>query len=307
MGTEIFDIDNDDHAKWRVSNFLESWDFSDVMFLVGVERKVVPAHKVILNAYGDFSFSSSRENIIHLPSTAYEVLLEFLEYIYSGQTQVVESQLDSLRDSGLWFNVLSLIKECNEISNHFKTNKNLIGSGKKVERLSSSFEVQQWGIFPHEMTAVIGKLKQFLATDTPDVEVVSIHDSEDEIEVAEPTLPRIHFKIPFMLPIDAEDEDNTVNRKHTSISTILIEEIAPWTAPVQPQPSIPSETFPKVIIGGVSIRSEQVHVVTEMTETVMIEKMVSDAVVLVTDEDAGEDVVDADDNDDASLDGYVEK
>ncbi|KAK8956097.1 BTB/POZ domain-containing protein [Platanthera guangdongensis] len=164
MGSEIFDIDNDDHDKWRVSNFLESWDFSDVMFLVGVERKVVPAHKVILNAYGDFSSSSSSENIIHLPSTAYGVLFAFLEYIYSGQTQVVESQLDSLRDLGLRFNVLSLIKECNEISNHFKTNKKLLGSGKKVEILSSSFEVQQWGIFPHEMPAVIGKLKQFLAT-----------------------------------------------------------------------------------------------------------------------------------------------
>ncbi|KAK8964348.1 BTB/POZ domain-containing protein [Platanthera guangdongensis] len=150
MGSEIFDIDNDDHAKWRVSNFLESWDFSDVIFLVGFERKVIPAHKVILNAYGDFSSSSSSENIIYLPSTAYEV---------------VESQLYSLRDSGLRFNVLSLIKECNEISNHFKTNKNLLGSGKKVEILSSSFEVQQWGIFPHEMPAVIGKLKQFLATD----------------------------------------------------------------------------------------------------------------------------------------------
>lgn len=90
------DIDAIDEANdmtdgcetWGLLGFLESWDLSDVLFIVGTERKVVPAHKVILAASGGFSFRSSDDNIIHLPSTPYPVLHAFLEYIYTGQTQV---------------------------------------------------------------------------------------------------------------------------------------------------------------------------------------------------------------------------
>ncbi|KAK8959157.1 hypothetical protein KSP40_PGU001735 [Platanthera guangdongensis] len=64
----------------------------------------------------------------------------------------------------------------------------------------------------------------------PDAEVVSIHDSEDEIEAAEPPLTRLHFKIPYFLPIDAEDEDNTVNKKKASTFSVVLEEISQWTA-----------------------------------------------------------------------------
>lgn len=160
---DILDINNDGLGKWELPNFLESWDFSDVMFIVGAERKIVPAHKVILNAYGDFSTNSSSENIINLPATTYPVLHALLEYIYSGQTKVVESQFDSLRDLSVQFQVLSLIKRCNEISDRFKTKRKLFDSGMKVEILSSSCEVQQSGLFPLEEPAVVGKLKQFLA------------------------------------------------------------------------------------------------------------------------------------------------
>ncbi|KAI0514074.1 hypothetical protein KFK09_010108 [Dendrobium nobile] len=159
----ILDINNDGLGKWELPNFLESWDFSDVMFIVGAERKIVPAHNVILNAYGDFSTNSSSENVINLPATTYPVLHALLEYIYSGKTKVVESQFDSLRDLSVQFQVLSLIKRCNEISDRFKTERKLFDSGMKVEILSSTCEVQQSGLFPLEEPAVVGKLKRFLA------------------------------------------------------------------------------------------------------------------------------------------------
>ncbi|KAG0459264.1 hypothetical protein HPP92_022392 [Vanilla planifolia] len=163
MEHEIFDI-NDDHATCGLLNFLESWDFSDVIFLVGSEKLVVPAHKVILNCYGNFSFSSFGENIVHLPSTTYAVMHAFLEYIYTGRTQIVESQLHALRDLSGQFEVMSLIKLCEGISDRFKTNKKLFDCGKKVEILNASYDVQQCGIFPCAVPAAIRKLKHFLAT-----------------------------------------------------------------------------------------------------------------------------------------------
>lgn len=78
----------DGFEKWGLWNFLESWDLSDTLFVVGAERKVVPAHMVILSASGDFSSRSADGNTIVLPSTTYPVLHAFLEYIYTGRTQV---------------------------------------------------------------------------------------------------------------------------------------------------------------------------------------------------------------------------
>ncbi|PKU59660.1 BTB/POZ domain-containing protein [Dendrobium catenatum] len=93
----------------------------------------------------------------------YPILHALLEYIYSSQTKVVESQFDSLRDLSVQFQVLSLIKRCNEISDCFKTARKLFDSGMKVEIFSSTCEVQQSGLFPLEEPAVVGNLKQFLA------------------------------------------------------------------------------------------------------------------------------------------------
>lgn len=78
----------DGFEKWGLWNFLESWDLSDTLFVVGSERKVVPAHMVILGASGNFSSRSADDNRIVLPSTTYPVLHAFLEYIYTGRTQV---------------------------------------------------------------------------------------------------------------------------------------------------------------------------------------------------------------------------
>lgn len=79
-----FEIEN-----WGLENFLESWELSDMFFIVGSEERAVPAHKVILGASGNFSFSSAdEEEVVHLPAVTYPVLHAFLQYIYTGHTQV---------------------------------------------------------------------------------------------------------------------------------------------------------------------------------------------------------------------------
>ncbi|XP_058090666.1 BTB/POZ domain-containing protein At2g30600 [Magnolia sinica] len=147
-----------------LGNFLESWDVSDMFFLVGVEEKTVPAHMVILGTAGNFHFSPSGENVIRLPLVTYPVLHAFLQYIYTGQTQIVESQLGSLRDLSLQFQVLPLVRQCEEIIDRFKTNKKLFDSGKKVELAYSTSRAHRCTVFPCELPIDAQKLKQLLLT-----------------------------------------------------------------------------------------------------------------------------------------------
>lgn len=154
----------DGFEKWGLWNFLESWDLSDTLFVVGDENKVVPAHMVILGASGDFSSRSVDGNTIVLPSTTYPVLHAFLEYIYTGRTQIVESQLNSLRDLSIQFQVSPLTKQCEEIMDRFKMNKRLFDFGKKVEIANASSEVRQFSALPFELPVDVQKLKRFLAT-----------------------------------------------------------------------------------------------------------------------------------------------
>lgn len=76
------------YDKWGLDNFLESWELSDVFFIVGEEEKLVPAHKVILQASGDFLSGLTNENVIQLPEVRYPILHALLQYIYAGHTQV---------------------------------------------------------------------------------------------------------------------------------------------------------------------------------------------------------------------------
>lgn len=74
------------YEKWGLENFLESWDLSDVLFVVGSEERLVPAHKIILAASGNFPLSSS--DVLELKGVTYPVIHALLEYIYTGRTQV---------------------------------------------------------------------------------------------------------------------------------------------------------------------------------------------------------------------------
>ncbi|XP_043708634.1 BTB/POZ domain-containing protein At2g30600 [Telopea speciosissima] len=151
--------------EWGLKNFLESWELSDMLFLIGKEEKPVPAHKVILSTSGNFhSNSSDDDDVIHLPGVAFSVFHALLQYIYTGQTQVSESQLGSLRDLSLQFKVLPLVKQCEDIIERFKLNKKLFESGKKVEISHPSTRPQRCTVFPSELPINVNKLKHLLSS-----------------------------------------------------------------------------------------------------------------------------------------------
>ncbi|KAE9620943.1 putative chromatin remodeling & transcription regulator BTB-POZ family [Lupinus albus] len=121
-----------DYDKWGLKNFLESWDLSDMLFIVGVEEKPVPGHKAILTASGNF-FMFSSSFLIKLPNVSYVILHALLQYIYTGWTQVPHDQLGSLRDLCRQFEVMPLLKQCEETMGRFKKDKKLFDINKNVE------------------------------------------------------------------------------------------------------------------------------------------------------------------------------
>ncbi|KAK7321838.1 hypothetical protein VNO77_32825 [Canavalia gladiata] len=121
-----------DYDKWGLKNFLESWDLSDVLFIVGQEEKPVPAHKAILAASGNFSLCFN-SFVIQLPTVSYPLLHALLHYIYAGWTQIPQEQLGSLRALSLRFEVMPLAKQCEETMERFKLDKKLFDTGKNVE------------------------------------------------------------------------------------------------------------------------------------------------------------------------------
>ncbi|KAK4803825.1 hypothetical protein SAY86_003642 [Trapa natans] len=149
-----------DYEKWGLENFLESWELSDIYFIVGNEERPFPAHKIILGSCGKFSFSSSNQDIIYLPDVSYHILRAFLQYIYTGHTKVTELQLDSLRMLSQQFEVLPLVKQCGEILEQFKLNKKPFDSGKNVE-LSYSRHRHQCMAFPSGFPLNLQKLRGF--------------------------------------------------------------------------------------------------------------------------------------------------
>ncbi|KAI5435467.1 hypothetical protein KIW84_022050 [Lathyrus oleraceus] len=120
-----------DYDKWGLNNFLESWDLSDMIFVVGPEERPVPAHKPILAASGNFNFCSSF--VITMPTVSYPVLHALLHYIYTGWTQIPHEQLHSLRALSLHFQVMPLVKQCEEVMERFKVDNKLFDTGKNVE------------------------------------------------------------------------------------------------------------------------------------------------------------------------------
>ncbi|XP_061356581.1 BTB/POZ domain-containing protein At2g30600 isoform X2 [Gastrolobium bilobum] len=121
-----------DYDKWGLRNFLESWELSDMLFIVGIEERPVPAHKAILASSGNFTFCSS-SFVITLPTVSYLVLHALLHYIYTGWTRIPQEQLGSLRDLSLQFEVMPLVKQCEEIMERFKLDNKLFDKDKNVE------------------------------------------------------------------------------------------------------------------------------------------------------------------------------
>ncbi|EXB56306.1 BTB/POZ domain-containing protein [Morus notabilis] len=150
------------YEKWGLENFFESWELSDVSFLVGVEQRPVPAHKFILASSGNFPLSSSLA-VIELNGVTYPVLHSLLEYIYTGRTQISESELASLMFLSLQFEVMALVKQCKETIEQLKLNeKESFDSVKSVE-LSfpiSSSSPHYCRVFPFGLPVDKQRLKQ---------------------------------------------------------------------------------------------------------------------------------------------------
>lgn len=86
--------------------------------------------------------------------------------------QILESQLGSLRDLSQQFEVMSLVKQCEELINRFKLNKKLFDSGKKVEISHPCSRPQHCPVFPFELSVNVQKLNELLSTgDYTDVEI----------------------------------------------------------------------------------------------------------------------------------------
>nr|AXY97686.1 BTB domain-containing protein [Populus tomentosa] len=152
------------YERRGLENFLESWELSDVLFIVGKEERLVPAHKVILQASGNFPLSSSNEDVIQLQDATYPILHALLQYIYTGHTQISESQLGSLWALSLQFEVMPLGKFCEEIVERFKLNKKLFDSGKNVELSYPSSQPHCCMAFPSQLPINVQRLKQLQST-----------------------------------------------------------------------------------------------------------------------------------------------
>ncbi|KAK4434125.1 BTB/POZ domain-containing protein [Sesamum alatum] len=161
---EELEEDIGDYENWGLENFLESWELADAFFIVGKEARVVPAHKVILAASGNFSLSSSGEDFIHLQDASYPILHALLEYIYTGNTKVPESHLTSLKVLSLQFEVCILAKQCEEMMERFKLNKKLFDSGKSVEISYPSTRLNCCTVFLNKLPIDVKRLTSFRLT-----------------------------------------------------------------------------------------------------------------------------------------------
>lgn len=148
-----------------LGSFLESWELSDVYFIVGMEEIDVPAHKVILAAADNFDLSLLDQDVIVIKDVSYSVLRAFLRFIYTGFTQIPESLLSSVRDLSAQFGVTSLVKQCEEVIERFKLNKKLFDSGKNVEISYPSSQPHCGGAaFPLGLPVNVQRLEQFHIT-----------------------------------------------------------------------------------------------------------------------------------------------
>lgn len=72
-----------------LGGFLESWELSDVYFVVGNEERMVPAHKVILASADNLNLGVFDQDVILIKDVTYPVLRAFLRFVYKGFTQVI--------------------------------------------------------------------------------------------------------------------------------------------------------------------------------------------------------------------------
>ncbi|CAN7137310.1 unnamed protein product [Brassica rapa subsp. narinosa] len=150
-----------DYEQWGLGNFLESWELSDTVFLVGDEEVDVPAHKAILQASGSFPLSG---DVIQLRGVSYPILHALLQYIYTGRTQILESELAPLRDLSSKFEVMPLVRQCEEHINRLKLSDRVSDPCERVELSCPISQPLSGFMFPTAFPADVAKLKKFYSS-----------------------------------------------------------------------------------------------------------------------------------------------
>lgn len=145
-----------------LSGFLENWDLADLRILVGSERRVVPAHRVVLGLCCSRVVVS--EGVVRLPSVEYPILRALLQYLYTGRTQVSEFQLGALSELSEEFGVESLVVQCEQMKDALKDTS--LRKDHKLELLHSSpvTFLRNCPAFSSDMPIDVQKLKKLLET-----------------------------------------------------------------------------------------------------------------------------------------------
>ncbi|KAL1192782.1 BTB/POZ domain-containing protein [Cardamine amara subsp. amara] len=152
------------YEQWGLGNFLESWELSDTIFLVGEEEMDVPAHKVILQASGSFPLSSSDRDVIQLRGVSYPILHALLQYIYTGRTQILESELAPLRVLSSKFEVMPLVRQCEESMERLKLSNKGFDPCENVKLSCPISHPLSGFMFPSAFPVDVDKLKMLYST-----------------------------------------------------------------------------------------------------------------------------------------------
>ncbi|XP_078177941.1 BTB/POZ domain-containing protein isoform X1 [Carex rostrata] len=147
-------------------DFCENWEFSDLVFEVGCDGKAVPAHKLVLGVFGEIPCDLVKGRVFKLPLVSYAVLRAFLEFIYTGCTQIIDEEVDALLTLAKQFKVSSLIKQCQKLITQLEKNRKEVFtySGANVEIMNDATRLSQSGGFPFETHLNLEKLKCYLST-----------------------------------------------------------------------------------------------------------------------------------------------
>ena len=111
MGTtqkQRFQVTLKHHDLYR-DDMIRNPEFSDVT-LVSSDDKFIQAHRIFLNSQSSFfkkifKLKSDRDIIIFLPNTSHEQLQSLLEYMYLGNIEIEENNLENFVQLGKQFGV----------------------------------------------------------------------------------------------------------------------------------------------------------------------------------------------------------
>ncbi|KAH9297739.1 hypothetical protein KI387_029421 [Taxus chinensis] len=150
--------------------FLESWELADLRIVVGSEGRIVPAHRVV------FALCCSgvlvEKGVIELSHVEYPILHTMLRYLYTGRTQVLESQLGPLSELSEELGVDSLAVQCKEMKDALKDTSFREDHNLEILHSPPVKFLRNHSAFSSDIPIDVQKLKHLLQTgDYSDVDI----------------------------------------------------------------------------------------------------------------------------------------